>query len=81
MVDTCKTLEGWPDHDSETLAMRGLPSVVSGSMTVDFNDDTNWGRSVGTNCLPTTKSWVNQQGSAQSLLVSSEATSVHVMER
>ncbi|KAF4636503.1 hypothetical protein G7Y89_g1573 [Cudoniella acicularis] len=44
VLDTCKSLEGWSGSEAETLAMRGLPGVASGLMTVDFNDDTNWSR-------------------------------------
>ncbi|KAK3313271.1 hypothetical protein B0H66DRAFT_447173, partial [Apodospora peruviana] len=43
VLDTCKTLEGWSGSEAETLAMHGLPTVPSGLMTVDFNDDDNWG--------------------------------------
>lgn len=43
VLETCKTLEDWSDSD-ETLALRSLPGVPSGLMTVDFNDDGNWSR-------------------------------------
>lgn len=48
VLDTCRTLEGWPGSDEELNAMRTLPSVPSGLMTVDFSDDTNWNKSVRT---------------------------------
>ncbi|KAI1654487.1 hypothetical protein F4813DRAFT_371097 [Daldinia decipiens] len=46
VLDTCRTLEGWSGSEAETLSMRRLPGVPSGLMTVDFNDDGNWSRSV-----------------------------------
>ncbi|KAH6615517.1 hypothetical protein B0J18DRAFT_387754 [Chaetomium sp. MPI-SDFR-AT-0129] len=44
MLDKFKTLEGWTGSDAETLhgGKGALPSVPSGLMTVDFQDDTNW---------------------------------------
>ena len=42
VLDTCRALEGWSGSDAETLNMRGLPTVPSGLMTVDFQDDANW---------------------------------------
>lgn len=42
VLDTCRELEGWSGSDAETLNMRGLPTVPSGLMTVDFHDDGNW---------------------------------------
>lgn len=44
VLDTCRSLEGWSGSEADTLAMRGLPTVPSGLMTVDFNDDDNWKR-------------------------------------
>ena len=42
VLDTCRELEGWSGSDAETLNMRGLPTVPSGLMTVDFQNDANW---------------------------------------
>jgi len=47
MLYTCKELEGWSGSEAETLAMRGLPTVPSGLMTVDFDDDSNWAKHTG----------------------------------
>ncbi|KAL2176535.1 uncharacterized protein P884DRAFT_260554 [Thermothelomyces heterothallicus CBS 202.75] len=45
LLDKCRTLEGWTGSDDETLRSHGwLPSVPSGLMTVDFQDDDNWTR-------------------------------------
>lgn len=65
VLDTCKTLEGWYDSDAETLAMRGLPVVPSGLMTVDFHDDSNWSRGVTRDGPGSVKIW---SVSRQSLL-------------
>ncbi|KAF2177970.1 hypothetical protein K469DRAFT_541349, partial [Zopfia rhizophila CBS 207.26] len=45
---TCKTLEGVSDSDAD-LSMRGLPGVPTGLMTVNFDDDSNWRKTVDTN--------------------------------
>ncbi|KAL2256005.1 hypothetical protein VTK26DRAFT_2359 [Humicola hyalothermophila] len=39
VLDTCRTLEGYPGKDDDTF---GLPTVPSGLMTVNFVDDSNW---------------------------------------
>ncbi|KAL2016803.1 hypothetical protein VTK56DRAFT_2972 [Thermocarpiscus australiensis] len=44
VLETCRTLEGWSGSDGGPPAMRGLPTVPSGLMTVDFQDDRNWKR-------------------------------------
>ncbi|KAI0451596.1 hypothetical protein F5B21DRAFT_486532 [Xylaria acuta] len=44
VLDTCRTLEGWSGSSAETLAMHRLPTVPSGLLTVDFQDDANWSK-------------------------------------
>ncbi|KAF2832522.1 hypothetical protein CC86DRAFT_401289 [Ophiobolus disseminans] len=41
LLDTCKTLEGVSKND-DGRSMHGLPSVPTGLMTVNFEDDNNW---------------------------------------
>ncbi|KAH8772006.1 hypothetical protein F5883DRAFT_615953 [Diaporthe sp. PMI_573] len=67
LLDTCKSLEDWSDSD-ESLALRGLPGVPSGLMTVDFNDDGNWSRGVTRDGTNNAKSSVESPTSVHSVL-------------
>ncbi|KAI1630817.1 hypothetical protein F4809DRAFT_235431 [Biscogniauxia mediterranea] len=46
VLDTLKSLEGSPSDRSGVSDRSGLPIVPSGLMTVDFNDDANWGKAL-----------------------------------
>ncbi|KAH8702813.1 hypothetical protein GQ44DRAFT_783537 [Phaeosphaeriaceae sp. PMI808] len=47
LLDTCKTLEGVSQSDDEK-SMHGLPSVPTGLMTVNFEDDSSWRKTATT---------------------------------
>ncbi|KAI0121936.1 hypothetical protein F4814DRAFT_407026 [Daldinia grandis] len=78
LLDTCKTLEGWPSNEGETLSMRCLPGVPSGLMTVDFNDGGNWSRTVVNDGIDADRIATGRPVSARSLLKTPDAPQVHV---
>ncbi|KAI1481864.1 hypothetical protein F4774DRAFT_373972 [Daldinia eschscholtzii] len=79
VLDTCKTLEGWSGSEAETLSMQHLPGVPSGLMTVDFNDDGNWSRTVTRDGSDANKTMVGQPGSARIVLEPPKAAYGHAI--
>ncbi|KAI1414861.1 hypothetical protein F5Y13DRAFT_9797 [Hypoxylon sp. FL1857] len=72
VLGTLKTLEGYETGDSNSGRMRGLPVVPTGLMTVDFNDDTNWTRTV-TSKQSSTKAMTGQTSMTELLPVPIQA--------